>query len=139
MGQFGIGQGIKRFEDVRLLKGRGRFHEDVNIPGQAHAVIVRSVHAHARIVGIDASVAVVIAGQVERWRKGSGRVLGECREVERWRDVMGRVSYSGVDVGCLVSGSSGSIQVPQEVPRRRRDPAATASAAAPGRVGDCPP
>jgi len=48
MGQFGIGQGIKRFEDVRLVRGEGRFHNDVNLPGQAHAVIVRSVHAHAR-------------------------------------------------------------------------------------------
>ena len=49
MGEFGIGQSIKRFEDGRLLRGGGRFHDDVNLPGQAHAVIVRSMHAHARI------------------------------------------------------------------------------------------
>src|SRR2546426_616726 len=55
MGQFGIGQPIKRFEDVRLVRGGGRFHDDVNLPGQAHAVIVRSIHAHARIVTIDAA------------------------------------------------------------------------------------
>src|SRR5205809_164160 len=55
MGQFGIGQPVKRFEDVRLVRGGGRFHDDVNLPGQAHAVIVRSIHAHARIVTIDAA------------------------------------------------------------------------------------
>ena len=38
MGEFGIGQSVKRFEDVRLLRGEGRFHGDVNLPGQAHAV-----------------------------------------------------------------------------------------------------
>src|SRR6266851_1568422 len=57
MGQFGIGQSIKRFEDVRLLRGEGRFHGDVNLPNQVHAVLVRSPHAHARIRGIDGDAA----------------------------------------------------------------------------------
>ena len=47
MGQFGVGQSVKRFEDPRLLRGGGRFINDVNLPGQAHAVVVRSMHAHA--------------------------------------------------------------------------------------------
>src|SRR5215470_318263 len=58
MGQFGIGQAIKRFEDVRLVRGQGRFHDDVNLAGQAYAVIVRSIHAHARITRIDATQAL---------------------------------------------------------------------------------
>ena len=62
MGQFGIGQPIKRFEDARLLRGDGRFHDDVNLPGQAHAIIVRSIHAHARIRRIDATAALRMAG-----------------------------------------------------------------------------
>src|SRR5262249_55202738 len=62
MGQFGIGQGIKRFEDVRLVRGEGRFHADVDLPGQAHAVIVRSMHAHARIRGIDTGSALCAPG-----------------------------------------------------------------------------
>jgi aerobic carbon-monoxide dehydrogenase large subunit len=62
MGQFGIGQSIKRFEDVRLVRGQGRFHDDVNLPGQAHAVIVRSIHAHARIRGLDATAALRAPG-----------------------------------------------------------------------------
>ena len=37
MEKFGIGQGIKRFEDPRLVRGQGRFHGDVPVPGQAHA------------------------------------------------------------------------------------------------------
>ena len=57
MGQFGIGQAVTRFEDRRLLQGGGRYLDDVNLPGQAHAVIVRSLHAHARIVSLDTKAA----------------------------------------------------------------------------------
>ena len=64
MGQFGIGQPIKRFEDQRLLRGEGRFHNDVNLPGQTHAVIVRSTHAHARIRSIDTAAALSSPGVV---------------------------------------------------------------------------
>ena len=62
MGQFGIGQSIRRFEDPRLLRGGGRFHNDVNLPGQAHAVVVRSMHAHARIRSIDTAAALATPG-----------------------------------------------------------------------------
>jgi carbon-monoxide dehydrogenase large subunit len=62
MGLFGVGQAVKRFEDVRLVRGEGRFHADVNLPGQAHAVVVRSTHAHARIRGIDVSAALRASG-----------------------------------------------------------------------------
>ncbi len=62
MGQFGIGQSVKRFEDIRLLQGQGRFHGDVNLPGQVYAVLVRSPHAHARIVSIDATAALRAPG-----------------------------------------------------------------------------
>src|SRR5206468_5077633 len=62
MGEHGIGQGIKRVEDVRLLRGRGRYLDDVNVPGQTHAVILRSVHAHARIRGIDFAAALRAPG-----------------------------------------------------------------------------
>src|ERR1700675_1012473 len=64
MGQFGIGQPIKRFEDQRLLRGEGRFHNDVNLPGQTYAVIVRSTHAHARIRSIDTTAALASQGVV---------------------------------------------------------------------------
>jgi len=64
MGQFGIGQPIKRFEDQRLLRGEGRFHNDVNLPGQTYAVMVRSTHAHARIRSIDTGAALAAPGVV---------------------------------------------------------------------------
>jgi len=38
MSKYGIGQPVLRFEDPRLLRGQGRFINDVNLPGQAHAV-----------------------------------------------------------------------------------------------------
>src|SRR5262245_32524368 len=57
MGSFGVGQAVKRFEDPRLVQGGGRFHDDLNLPGQAHALVLRSVHAHARLLRIDAEAA----------------------------------------------------------------------------------
>jgi carbon-monoxide dehydrogenase large subunit len=53
MSKYGIGQPVLRFEDPRLLRGQGRYINDVNMHGQAHAVFVRSPHAHARIRSID--------------------------------------------------------------------------------------
>ena|ERR1700719_4113686 len=46
----GIGQRVRRKEDVRLLTGRGSFADDIYLPELAHAVIVRSPHAHTRIL-----------------------------------------------------------------------------------------
>ena len=62
MGQYGIGQPVSRFEDPRLLRGQGRFINDVNLPGQAHATMLRSPHAHARIVAINTSAALAAPG-----------------------------------------------------------------------------
>lgn len=53
----GIGRSVRRREDLRLLAGKGQYSDDMNLPGQAYAVLVRSPHAHARIVGIDAAAA----------------------------------------------------------------------------------
>jgi CO/xanthine dehydrogenase Mo-binding subunit len=49
----GIGQPVRRKEDFRLLTGRGGFADDIQLPRLAHAVIVRSPHAHAQIQSID--------------------------------------------------------------------------------------
>ena len=57
MGQFGIGQPVRRFEDKRLLTGFGRFQHDVGLAGQAHGYVLRSPHAHARIRSIDLAAA----------------------------------------------------------------------------------
>ncbi|WP_019646669.1 xanthine dehydrogenase family protein molybdopterin-binding subunit [Novispirillum itersonii] len=58
----GIGASVKRVEDYRFLTGRGRYTDDMNRPGQCHAYIVRSPHAHARILSIDTSATVAAPG-----------------------------------------------------------------------------
>src|SRR5271169_5824355 len=58
----GIGQPVRRKEDFRLLTGRGRFGDDVTMPGLAHAVIVRSPYAHARIASVDKQAALAASG-----------------------------------------------------------------------------
>ncbi len=58
----GIGKPVPRREDDRLLRGEGRFSDDVSLPGQAWACMVRAPHAHARIVSIDASEALALTG-----------------------------------------------------------------------------
>jgi carbon-monoxide dehydrogenase large subunit len=62
MEKFGIGQGVTREEDPRLLKGRGLFVNDVNLPDQSYAVVLRSPHAHAEIRSIDTSAAAALPG-----------------------------------------------------------------------------
>ena len=64
MGQFGIGQGIRRIEDQRLLTGHGRYTEDLTPQGTLHMAFVRSPHAHAEINGIDAAEARQAPGVV---------------------------------------------------------------------------
>jgi CO/xanthine dehydrogenase Mo-binding subunit len=49
----GIGRPVRRLEDLRLLIGKGRYSDDLNLPGQTHALMMRSRHAHARIHSID--------------------------------------------------------------------------------------
>src|SRR5436190_13225773 len=51
--RFAIGQPVSRSEDPVLLRGEGRYSDDVNLPGQAYAVMVRSPHAHGVVRGID--------------------------------------------------------------------------------------
>ena len=58
----GFGRPIPRKEDARLVTGRGRFSDDFILPGQAHAHLIRSPHAHARILSIDPSAAFAVPG-----------------------------------------------------------------------------
>ncbi len=58
----GIGQPVPRKEDLRLLTGKGRFSDDVNMPGQAYALMLRTPHAHARILAIDVTDAKKMPG-----------------------------------------------------------------------------
>src|SRR5262245_11631029 len=62
--KYGIGQPVRRKEDVRLISGRGAYSDDLTIEGQAHACFVRSPHAHARIVSVDISTAASAPGVI---------------------------------------------------------------------------
>ena len=59
-----IGKPVSRKEDDRLLCGRGCYGDDISLPGQAYAAMVRSPHAHARILKIDSSEAKKTAGVI---------------------------------------------------------------------------
>src|SRR5882672_8576760 len=60
--KFAMGQSVSRLEDPRLVQGLGRYSDDVNLPRQAYAVVVRSPHAHARIRSIDPAAALRAPG-----------------------------------------------------------------------------
>ncbi len=62
--QFGLGQPVPRTEDPRLLTGNGHYVNDFNQPGQAHAYVLRSPHAHAAIRSIDTSAAEAMPGVI---------------------------------------------------------------------------
>src|ERR1700731_4713218 len=53
--RYAIGQPVRRSEDPVLVSGKGRFTDDINLPGQAYCAIVRSHYAHGMIRGIDAA------------------------------------------------------------------------------------
>jgi carbon-monoxide dehydrogenase large subunit len=60
--KFGIGQPVHRKEDPRLVRGAGRYADDVDLPGQAFARVVRSPYAHGRLRGVDTSAALAVPG-----------------------------------------------------------------------------
>jgi carbon-monoxide dehydrogenase large subunit len=79
--KYGLGQPVTRFEDPRLLRGEGRFINDMAVPGMAHIVYVRSPHARARIVKLDATEALKAPG-----------VLGVYTIADMERDGIGTTS-----------------------------------------------
>ncbi len=74
----GRGRSVRRFEDFRFLTGVGRYVDDFTLPGQVHAHVMRSLHAHAAIERID----------IEAARDGNG-VLGVFTETDLRADGIG--------------------------------------------------
>ena len=60
--KFGLGQPVRRIEDQRLLTGTGRYTDDLSLPRQTYAYFLRSPHAHARLLKLDASAARGVPG-----------------------------------------------------------------------------
>jgi aerobic carbon-monoxide dehydrogenase large subunit len=60
-----IGQPLRRREDAPLVAGRGRFVDDIVVPGMSHLALVRSPHAHARVAAVDTHRARKVSGVLE--------------------------------------------------------------------------
>jgi carbon-monoxide dehydrogenase large subunit len=65
--KFGVGQPVLRKEDDTLVRGKGKYTDDFDLPGQAYAWIIRSSHAHGIIKGIDTSAAKARPGVLGVW------------------------------------------------------------------------
>ncbi len=65
--KFGVGQPVRRKEDDTLVRGKGKYTDDFELPGQLYAWIVRSSHAHGVIRGIDTSAAKAMPGVLGVW------------------------------------------------------------------------
>jgi carbon-monoxide dehydrogenase large subunit len=94
----GIGKSAPRREDTRLLTGRGQYADDVSLPGQVYAYVLRSPHAHAGIAGIDVTAALVAPG-----------VLAVLTGADAAADGIGPIPHSPVPSN------------PHEVPLKNRD------------------
>ena len=76
----GIGASVKRVEDQRFLTGKGNYTDDINRPDQTYAYMLRSPHAHAKIISIESSNAqssegvVAIFEEVDQRRPSALRI-----------------------------------------------------------------
>ena len=80
MGEFALGQPVSRFEDPRLLRGGGRYVDDMVLPRMVFGHVLRSPHAHARIRSIDTTAAKAAPGVL-------AVLTGADWEASGWRDL----------------------------------------------------
>ncbi len=106
-----LGDSVERLEDPPLVTGKGRFVGDINFPDQLHMRIVRSDHAHGKIISIDTSAAEAVPGVVAVWttediddvppidfREGSDPTLALFRQYPLAREL---VRYVGDPVAAV--------------------------------------
>ena len=105
-----VGRAVERVEDAALLTGRGRFADDVGErPGTAHAAVLRSPHAHAEIVSLDAAAALsmpevvtVLTGEeVAAWSRPF--IAGVKQPMRHYALAVDRVRYTGEPVAVVVA------------------------------------
>ena len=117
--KFGVGQAVPRKEDPTLLRGAGRYTDDINLPGQAFAVMVRSKIAHGVLKGIDIQAARAMPGvlavltHADLDAAGFGPLKCEMNIPDRDGKPMktpprpslakGKVRYVGEAVACVVA------------------------------------
>jgi 2-furoyl-CoA dehydrogenase large subunit len=106
------GQSVERVEDAALLTGGGRFIDDLGVkPGTLHAAILRSPHAHARIVAIRTEaagklpgVAAVLTSEVVTAMSAT-LVVGVRAPIECWPIAVDRARYVGEPIAVVVATS----------------------------------
>jgi aerobic carbon-monoxide dehydrogenase large subunit len=116
-----IGRAMKRKEDPRMITGRGRYTDDIALPGMLHAAIVRSSEAHAAITSIDTSAAKEHAGVVavltgedmaDDFAAGLAMVWVppgvEIKTPDHWPLKRGEVKHVGDPVAVVVAASRGA-------------------------------
>ena len=105
-----VGRAVERVEDAALLTGRGRFADDVGErPGTAHAAVLRSPHAHAEVVSLDATAALsmpevvtVLTGEdVAAWSRPF--IAGVKQPMRHYALAVDRVRYTGEPVAVVVA------------------------------------
>jgi carbon-monoxide dehydrogenase large subunit len=74
--KFGLGQAVRRKEDIRFVTGRGRYLDDVQLENEVYAAFVRSPHAHALLTSIDAEASYRAPGVIGGIMVGSDIVAG---------------------------------------------------------------
>ena len=111
----GIGQPVLRKEDRRLLTGKGSYTDDVSLPGQAHAVMVRSPHAHARIVSVDVARALEVPGVL-------AVLTGAEQEADGIRAIPDQAAIAGL-VDVAMNNSDGSARRTSPIPLLASDKA----------------
>lgn len=106
------GQSVERVEDAALLTGRGRFIDDLGVkPGTLHAAILRSPHAHAKILAIKADAARQLPGVAavltakDVTALSTSLVVGVKAPIECWPIATDRVRYVGEPVAVVVAAS----------------------------------
>jgi len=117
LARYGVGQPVARTEDPVLLRGEGRYTDDLNEPGQAHAWIVRSNHAHGLLKGIDAEAARRMPGVLAVYTDADMAAYGGHKSIPpllnrdgtpmkkplRRSLASGKVRYVGDPVACVVA------------------------------------
>lgn len=108
-----IGQHLPRKEDHRLLTGRGRYVDDIEVPGALHACFVRSPHAHARILAIDTRAACEMPGvtavftgrDLAQWttRQRMAPPIEGLQPMEADTLPIDKVRFQGDPVACVIA------------------------------------
>ncbi len=105
-----VGRPVERLEDAALLTGRGRFADDLAVtPATRHAAVLRSPHAHARILRVDAEQALALEGveavltgeDVRAW--SAPFMVGVRQPMEHWAVAVDRVRHVGEPVAVVVA------------------------------------